>query len=225
MTVQLTTFDLISATFTAPLLTAVPLIEETYFKSLTTFPDSIALQRRVPPAGGITGTPPTTLGVGYELYVPQAVSFVAPAQNFQVVAAVVTPVAGGLVLAAAAPFATSSVPFIDVFIEMISQETNPYYRFGLEDFKIDTRVVDTTLAASVKDVNVGIPLNYQIQPNLPGIGKYIGYRFYRPFRKVSVQTDVLQIRVSVPQIGSSVLNLTPTGTYRVHVTGQVISTV
>jgi hypothetical protein len=231
MAVQQTTFDIVTATFTMSTLAAVTLIEENYYKSLSSFPENLALQRRVPPAGGVQGAPPTTLGIGYQFYVPQAVSFASPAldREFSTLAASATNAVGltvsanGLAPVANIVVANASCPFIDVFLEEVAQETNPYFRFGLNDVVIDARLVTTGVAA-VLDVIEAIPLNLQITPNIQGIGRYKGYRFYKPFKKfATTNSDILQIRCSYPTIPSAVVNQTPTGTFRLNVSGMISS--
>jgi len=231
MAVQQTTFDIITATFTMPTLAAVATIEDTYYRSLTTFPENQALQRRVPPAGGVTAAPPTTLGIGYQFYVPQAISFAGATQDreFSTLAASATNgaaftlSANGLAPVANIVVANASCPFIDVFLEEIVQETNPYFRFGLNDIVIDARLV-TTAVGAVLDVVEAIPLNLQILPAHQGIGRYRGYRFYRPFKKfTTTNSDILQFRCAYPTIPSSVLNQVPTGTFRLNVSGLISS--
>lgn len=111
-------------------------------------------------------------------------------------------------------------PYLDVAVELLQKETNPYFRFGLEDMKVDIRLINAANTVC-KDVIVGQPIMQYSSPtiNHPGVGRYVIYRFLRPFKKATVSTDILQIRVAYPAIGNSVLTQTPTGIFRAIVSG------
>jgi hypothetical protein len=233
MTVQIVNLDIVTANFTIPVLTPVTAIEENYFRSLSTFPDNEALQRRVPPVGSpqVNATPPTTLGVGIELYTPPVLN-ITGGTNLSVNQAAATTAAGavftigatGLAGVAGIPFATLGCQYLDLFLEYITKETNPYYRFGYNDIKLDTRLVDSGVTV-VRDINVAQPVFNGADPtiNMIGVGRYKHFRIMRPWKKIAANTDILQFRVGVPQIGSSVVNTTPTGVFRLHILGTVNS--
>lgn len=220
MAIQTAQVSFITTTQLATLLVPVTSIEEAYFKGLTAFPDNQHLRHVVPRS---TNEPLPTSGRGIVQYVPQPLTCTTMAQNFQPPGNGFALNPTGVSIAAASAFATTSVPYIDLYIEQVTQETNPYYVFGVNDLRVDGRLISSALTV-VKDVIYPIDITPGVQANWPSTGKYKGYRFIAPFDKDTSQFDIFQFRVSYPTVGNS-SNPTPTATYRARILASVISSV
>ena len=227
MTLSLCNFNILSATKTVTPLVACPTIEQTYFASLTTFPQSRERRHLVPPA---SGAPVTTVGTGYEFYVPQVTDFSSPTLDLQLTtltasmttAKALTVGATGLTTSGIVP-ATSMCSYIDFSVEPIAIETDPYLVYGISDLRIDLRVT-TAAVAAVLDVIEPVPISSTLKftPEMKGgLGAYT-VRFYQPLRKVTTDaSNLLQFRCSYPNFKSG---LVPTATFRYRLTGTIGST-